>query len=89
MWAFGAVILTRFGSREYPESDGIIYSPPLEDVPLPAPFESEDPPVKVAVTSTKAAAELAQQEGLDLGTVKGTGADGKITINDVRKALKG
>jgi len=41
------------------------------------------------VTSTKAAAELAQQEGLDLGTVKGTGAEGKITINDVRKALKG
>ncbi len=82
----GEVILTRFGSREYPESDGID-TPPLED--LPPPFESEETPVKVAVSSTKAAAELAQQEGLDLGTVKGTGAEGKITINDVRKALKG
>ncbi|MFV1948576.1 MAG: polymer-forming cytoskeletal protein [Anaerolineales bacterium] len=85
-WVMGAVILTRFGSREYPESDGID-TPPLED--LPPPFESEETPVKVAVSSTKAAAELAQQEGLDLGTVKGTGAEGKITINDVRKALKG
>ncbi len=87
-WVMGAVILTRFGSREYPESDGID-TPPLEDLPLPPPFESEETPVKVAVSSTKAAAELAQQEGLDLGTVKGSGADGKITVNDVRKALKG
>ena len=88
LWAFGAVILTRFGSQEYPESDGVDV-PPLENLPLPSPFESEETPLKVAVTSTKAAAELAQQEGLDLGTVKGTGAEGKITINDVRKVLKG
>jgi len=87
-WVMGAVILTRFGSREYPESDGID-TPPTEDLPLPAPFESEETPVKIAVTSTRAAAELAQQEGLDLGTIKGTGTDSKITINDVRKALRG
>ena len=87
VWVMGAVILTRFGSREYPESDGII-SPSTKDLPLPPPFESEDIPVKIAVNATKAAVELANQEGLDLRNIKGTGADDKITIADVRKALK-
>jgi pyruvate/2-oxoglutarate dehydrogenase complex dihydrolipoamide acyltransferase (E2) component len=90
-WVMGAVILTRFGSREYPEKD-IIETTPLDDSPLPPPFESEEKPVKKIAASvsnvTKAAAELAEKEGLDLGSVDGTGADGKITINDVRKALK-
>jgi hypothetical protein len=87
-WVMGAVILTRFGSREYPESEPAP-APPVKDLPLPAPFEPEAAPRKVAVEATTAARELAEQEGLDLGTVKGTGADGKITIGDVRKALKG
>jgi len=91
-WVMGAVILTRFGSREYPEKD-YVDAPPLEDVPIPPPFEPEKKPVKKIATgtvnATKAAAELAEKEGLDLGKVNGTGADGKVTINDVRKAMKG
>ena len=36
----------------------------------------------------KAAREFAETESLDLGKIKGTGAEGKITLTDVRKALK-
>ncbi len=87
VWAMGAVILTRFGSREYPETVGSSSTSPM-DLPLPPPFESEETPTKVAVNVTKAAAELADQKGLDLRNIKGTGAGGKITINDVRNELK-
>jgi hypothetical protein len=85
-WVIGAVALTRFGSREYPEKDDFDV-PPADDLPLPPPFEGETK--KIAFDATKAASELAEKEGLDLHTVKGTGAEGRITINDVRKALKG
>jgi hypothetical protein len=87
IWAMGAVILTRFGSRDYPEKDHTDL-PGQAGKPLPAPFEPEEQPVKVAVNATSAAKELADKEGLDLSAVKGTGAEGRITINDVRKALK-
>jgi pyruvate/2-oxoglutarate dehydrogenase complex dihydrolipoamide acyltransferase (E2) component len=91
-WVMGAVILTRFGSREYPEKDDG-GAPLHDDSPIPPPFEPEKKPVKKIAASgtnaTKAAAELAEKEGLDLGSVKGTGAEGRVTINDVRRALKG
>jgi len=32
--------------------------------------------------------ELAEKEGIDLKSVKGTGSEGRITLNDVRKAVK-
>jgi pyruvate/2-oxoglutarate dehydrogenase complex dihydrolipoamide acyltransferase (E2) component len=40
------------------------------------------------VNATKAALELAEKEGVDIHSVKGSGAEGRITLNDVRKALK-
>lgn len=85
-WAMGAVFLTRFGSREYPEKD--LLAPNRQSDPLPPAFDSDIEPVKVALEATPAAAELAKQEGLDLGKIKGTGAGGKITISDVRNKLK-
>lgn len=90
LWVMGAVLLTRFGTKEYPEPS-LIESTQFEDVALPPPFVSEDEPVeeKAAVNVTKAARELAEAEGIDLNSVKGSGADGKITINDVRKIIKG
>lgn len=39
------------------------------------------------VEATDAARELAKDEGVDLATVKGTGTDGRITVDDVRAAL--
>ena len=89
LWVMGAVILTRFGTREYPEPD-LDESSQFEDAALPAPFVSGEETVEeeVAVNATKAASQLAEAEGIDLARVKGSGAGGKITINDVRKAIK-
>ena len=90
LWVMGAVILTRFGTREYPEPS-LLESSQYEDTALPAPFVSEEDTVEkeAAVNATKAASDLAKAEGINLSGVKGTGAGGKITVNDVRKTLKG
>ena len=88
LWVMGAVILTRFGTREYPESSPVS-SPTGEDVALPEPFAPPAEIIKTKVNATKAAIELAESEGIDLSGIKGSGVNGKITINDVRKAIKG
>jgi len=87
LWVMGAVILTRFGTREYPETGT---TEQVEPIPtqLPPAFAPEEKPEQVVVKATEAAKELAKTENLDLGKIKGTGADGKITLTDVRKALK-
>jgi cytoskeletal protein CcmA (bactofilin family) len=86
-WVIGAVILTRFGTQAYPEDDGKpaakALSDTLEDKEIPEAF-----PAKEEINATKAAVDLAEGEGIDLRKVVGTGADGRITINDVRKAIK-
>jgi large subunit ribosomal protein L20 len=38
------------------------------------------------VDATDAAKKKAKELGLDLSSLEGTGADGRITINDVRSA---
>ena len=87
VWVIGAVILTRFGTRAYPEAKGqpgeevIPEAPPVMAIPEAFPGKDE-------VNATKAALELAKAEGLDLSTVSGSGAEGRITLNDVRKAIK-
>ncbi len=83
----GAVFLTRFGTREYPETDTIEHAEPVP-TQLPPAFAPEEKPEPVVVNATKAARELAETENIDLRKIKGTGAEGKITLNDVRKALK-
>jgi pyruvate/2-oxoglutarate dehydrogenase complex dihydrolipoamide acyltransferase (E2) component len=87
LWVLGAVILTRFGTRKYPEPSSAIVSAG-DDLPLPEPFEPQTETIKSEVNATKAAIELAESEGIDLSGIKGSGTDGRITINDVRKALK-
>lgn len=46
-------------------------------------------PPSPAVEATDAAATLADESGIDLATVKGTGANGRITVNDVRALVNG
>lgn len=46
--------------------------------------EAEEEEEEVAVTP--AAAELAEELGVDLASMEGTGKDGKITVGDVRAA---
>jgi pyruvate/2-oxoglutarate dehydrogenase complex dihydrolipoamide acyltransferase (E2) component len=41
------------------------------------------------IETTGAAAELANELGVDLSTVTGTGKDGRITKGDVEKAASG
>jgi cytoskeletal protein CcmA (bactofilin family) len=94
LWVTGAVVLTRFGTREYPEAEGKIVpaaNNSSEEIPQAflADVSAEDLDDQVEVNATKAALELAKKEGIDLTSVKGTGAEGRITLNDVRKAAKG
>jgi hypothetical protein len=93
LWVMGAVILTRFGSREYPDSASVkapaaVYA----EEKIPDAFLAELSAGGAAdpgdVNATKAALELAEKEGVDIHSVKGSGAEGRITLNDVRKALK-
>ena len=87
----GAVVLTRFGTREYPEGGSKIVPvavsvPEIEEIPdaflADVTVETEE------INATKSAIELADAEGIDCKTIKGTGADGRIVLNDVRKAVK-
>jgi cytoskeletal protein CcmA (bactofilin family) len=89
MWVTGAVLLTRFGTREYPDTDQVKSSSspkPQEPAAIPAAFPEKEPSTEI--NATKAAIELAEGEGIDLTKVEGTGAEGRITLNDVRKAVK-
>jgi len=56
-------------------------------VAAPAPVQQQLTPPADAIKATPAAKELAEKEVIDLATLQGTGADGAITVPDVRKAL--
>lgn len=47
--------------------------------------KKEDP---AEVDATDSAKALAEEEGIDLSTVTGTGEEGRITLTDVREAVK-
>jgi pyruvate/2-oxoglutarate dehydrogenase complex dihydrolipoamide acyltransferase (E2) component len=88
-WVLGAVVLTRFGTSAYPdEPDQPSASTEVETLPPPFDGEAEPKLAESEIEATNAARDLAKAEGLDLRTITGTGAEGRITINDVRKALK-
>ena len=86
-WVIGAVILTRFGTHVYPEkkvqsaTEVIPEALPVKEIP-------EAFPGKENFNATKAALDLAEAEGVDLSSISGSGAEGRITLNDVRKAIK-
>jgi len=86
-WVIGAVILTRFGTRSYPDTPD---RPAVEAAPAPEPALEipEAFPKDVEINATSAARDLASENGIDLTNITGTGAEGRITINDVRKAIK-
>lgn len=56
---------------------------PAENKAIYPPFENKAP----EIDATDAARKLAEDEGLDLGAVTGTGVGGRITVDDVRGAL--
>ncbi len=60
----------------------------LREVPGPVtPPGSNGPPVEAAVQVTPVARRLAKEHGLDLGKIKGSGPNGRITIEDVEQAI--
>lgn len=86
-WVMGAVVLTRFGTHPYPAQETALAAPVSEVIP------EDFPPEEVnlsdsTVDATAAARELAENEGIDLNKLTGSGSEGRITINDVRKAIK-
>lgn len=92
LWVTGAVALTRFGTKEYPE-ERTSHAADHSSEEIPPAFltdgATEEKTGQVEVNATKAAIELADKEGIDLSSIKGSGAEGRIVLNDVRKAAKG
>lgn len=56
----------------------------VSDIALPTP-----PAPVVDIDATDAAAELAKEHGIDLATVEGTGASGRILKSDVEALVNG
>lgn len=78
------VIVVAAGS---PEARALGGFPALEQVSVPEGRElAGDEQEPAGPNATDAALELAAEKGVDLGQVKGTGADGRITVDDVRAA---
>ena len=50
--------------------------------------EAKAEPESVEIDVTPAAAELAEEEGIDLTALEGTGKDGRILKSDVQDAIK-
>lgn len=60
-----------------------IPAPVVVDIPKPAPYISAP-----EMNATIKAIELALEAGIDLSTIKGTGKNGKITIEDVEAEIE-
>ncbi len=56
---------------------------PSADLPQPAPL----PAIQAAAAATPVARKMAAELGLDLGAVKGTGENGRITRDDITRTL--
>jgi pyruvate/2-oxoglutarate dehydrogenase complex dihydrolipoamide acyltransferase (E2) component len=61
----------------------------LEGPPRDRMFRGEDVEVRAEVPeATPAAVRLAEENGIDLAEVEGTGADGKIVVGDIKKLIE-
>ncbi len=80
MREFEPIEIAPAGDAE-PPSDSASEGQDSADEPSGEPVEPEP------VNATDAAIALADEAGIDLAAVAGTGADGRIVINDVRDAI--
>lgn len=78
MQARYAKILVGMGRADY-----------LTDAPEPAPIEPPAPQAYQPRAVSRPAAELAEQYGIDLADVQGSGAGGMITKPDVERLIEG
>lgn len=54
---------------------------------LPEPVESEELESREGINATPSAIRRAESSGIDIATVKGTGAGGRVTVEDVLGAI--
>ena len=57
--------------------------------PITAVKKEVKPPTQTEILATPAVRNLAKQLNVDLGAIKGTGSEGRITIDDVQKSASG
>jgi small subunit ribosomal protein S16 len=67
-----------------PEPEEVVEEPAAAVEPGPEPEAAAAEEIKI----TDAAKELAEEKGIDLSTVKGTGKDGNILKSDIEKLIK-
>lgn len=70
-----------------PDSDRPVADPPSDSEPEGQDSADSTSSPTEPVNATDAAIALADEAGIDLAAVAGTGADGRIVINDVRDAI--
>lgn len=75
---------TLYGGKDAPPAPSPVTPPP----PAPIPAGTEDAPAPSPVNATDKAVELANDAGIDLASVVGTGKNGKVTAEDVEAAIE-
>lgn len=84
-------LVTAFGGRHYPIDEWRPVPAGCEEEARNNPYldtrEYSEPTKPVELDATDAAVGLALEYNLDLSTVEGTGADGRILKSDVQKVL--
>jgi len=72
-----------------PEETPAAPAAPSQPAPAPTPTPTPAPPVDGPIPAGPAARRLARELGIDIGRVAGSGARGRITIEDVQAAGSG
>lgn len=62
--------------------------PPSSPPPPPQPFPITESPATLRIKATPLARKIAQERGIDLSKIKGTGPGGRITLGDVEGYLE-
>ncbi len=87
----------RPAKRKKPEPEAAVVEPVEAEAPVEKPAAAPKPEVPAEAVAapeageldiTDAARELAEEHGIDLASVEGSGKDGRILKTDVQKAIK-
>ncbi len=82
----GQVLVTIGEKGEVPKEAAPPGQPAAEEKPVPSPAAEREAPAPGAVLATPKVRRLAQELGVDLATVRGSGPGGRITEEDVQSA---
>lgn len=85
---FGAGESVKPPTQEEPEESKPKKAEPKQPKQKAKAEEADEPTEAAEIDVTPAAATLAEEEGIDLTTLEGTGKDGRILKSDVQDAIK-